>query len=756
MKTGKKNAIFGCLGMALFFGAPPVFSPAVGGLLDSTTLSVSASMLMAAIGLSFGLSWPYLRSLRANTMRVAPGVALSVLYFVACGVVDGLLTSNLIPNAASPYVLPVATLIVGVVLPLMGSFGCGALLQLSLDARSFCRGKPEGMLAVLVGMTLSISLAPLYPLASLMSYGEGHAPLFAMMQGLVSGAAGSGAPPWAAAEAVTIKYGAALPLNFIPPIIYAAAFILLTGVGGIRLLRAFALGFLAIAGTAFIDEGALRYVALHSAICAAVSCAAVALIVILPLIRESEPAVSLSSERKSAASALSESLFASKGLSRGETAAMELLVQGHTSSEIAAILGKSASTVRNTQSHAYKKLGISSAAELRSILDARESVKPRETERPRRQSGLVLAAQVSVGVAMLLPVGLSATPIALGTSHGMAVLSCAAILLGENVALGKSEASLRRENWALFGVAMLVRAAAKAIHPQLALLALGISAGVGGLAVSRAVSGRCTSQEADCQFSDGSHAAMLFTLGAAAEESWRGAAGIWPLMPFLVIPVLSCCGLIIWSEKKNGRMRDLIPVLVVSALAASRAPNFMIAAVVFAVCFASSRELAGCMDKTVWLGYFALGTLVGWAMGDICGSVGLGAHYSGNLELVAASAAVISVICALGSIAVSLCYVWAIVDEVLMRRAQTINETIENGVRNRAIMALRARRLNQTQASVALLTALGYTRSGIADELCLSVGSVNSARAAIYRRLNVHKKDELRVEIERMIGEPLF
>ena len=187
MKTGKKNVIYGCLGIALYFGAPPVFSPAVGGLLDSTTLSVSASILMAAIGLSFGLSCPSLRRLSTNASRVAPIVALSALYYVACGVADGLLTLDLIPNAASPYVLPVATLLVGVVLPLMGSFGCGVLLQLNLDARSSCHGKPEGMLAVLVGMILPISLAPLYPLVSLASCGEGHAPLFAMMQGLISG-----------------------------------------------------------------------------------------------------------------------------------------------------------------------------------------------------------------------------------------------------------------------------------------------------------------------------------------------------------------------------------------------------------------------------------------------------------------------------------------------------------------------------------------------------------------------------------------
>lgn len=756
MKPGKKNVIYGCLGMALYFGAPPVFSPAIGGLLDATTLSISASMLMAATGLSFGLSWPFPRGLRANSLRVSAGIALSALYFVASGVVDGLLALNLMPNADSPHVLPVAMLMFGIVLPLIGSFSCGALLQLSFDTCPSCHGRSEGMLAVLLGMTLPISLAPLYPLVSLASYGEGHAPLFAMVQGLVSGAAGAGAPPWAAAEAVTIKYGTALPLNFVPPIIYAAALILLTSVGGIRLLRALALGCLASMGIAFIDEGVLRYVSLHSAICAAVSCVAVALIVILPLTREPEPAISLSSEKESAAIAVAKSLFASKGLSRGETAAMELLVQGRTSSEIASMLGKSPSTVRNTQSHAYKKLGISSAAELRAILDVQKSAEPRGTEGPRRQSCLSLSAQVSVGVALLLPVGLTVAPIALDVSYGMAALSCVGVLLGENVALGKNETSLRREGWALLVVAMLAQAAVRAINPQSTLLTLGISAGIGGLVASRVVSGRCASQESGCQFSNRSHAAMLFVLGAAAEESWRGSAGIWPLMPFLVIPVLSCCGMIIWSEARKGRTRNLIPALGVSALAASIAPNIVIAAVAFAVCLSSSLELTRCKDKTVWPGNYALGVMAGWAMGDICGSVGLGAYYSGNLEMVAASAASISATCVLASIAVSLCYVWAIVDEALMSEAQSINETIENDVRNRATMALMARGLNQTQASVALLTALGYTRSGIADELCLSVGSVNSARVAIYRRLDVHKKDELRMEIEQMIGESLF
>ena len=68
--------------------------------------------------------------------------------------------------------------------------------------------------------------------------------------------------------------------------------------------------------------------------------------------------------------------------------------------------------------------------------------------------------------------------------------------------------------------------------------------------------------------------------------------------------------------------------------------------------------------------------------------------------------------------------------------------------------ALRARGLSETQASVLSLACSGRSTAQIAGELHLAEGTVRAARAAGYRMLGVHSREELAALLEREAAAP--
>lgn len=73
-----------------------------------------------------------------------------------------------------------------------------------------------------------------------------------------------------------------------------------------------------------------------------------------------------------------------------------------------------------------------------------------------------------------------------------------------------------------------------------------------------------------------------------------------------------------------------------------------------------------------------------------------------------------------------------------------IDETArENDVVSAQTVFFRSKGLSPLEAQVATLSAQGYTRPQICEMLHIAAGTVNSCRAAAYRKLGVHSKEEL-------------
>lgn len=71
---------------------------------------------------------------------------------------------------------------------------------------------------------------------------------------------------------------------------------------------------------------------------------------------------------------------------------------------------------------------------------------------------------------------------------------------------------------------------------------------------------------------------------------------------------------------------------------------------------------------------------------------------------------------------------------------------------DRVMAYLRGRGLGRTEAQIILSTALGVARHKIQADLSVSAGTVNSCRAAGYKKLGVHSRDELRALLKRDAG----
>lgn len=95
------------------------------------------------------------------------------------------------------------------------------------------------------------------------------------------------------------------------------------------------------------------------------------------------------------------------------------------------------------------------------------------------------------------------------------------------------------------------------------------------------------------------------------------------------------------------------------------------------------------------------------------------------------------------SVALGLCFAWAVreVDRALDAGGGDV--ALGASARERLEHYFAYRGLNDTQVQVALLVIEGRSRSEIAQQLGYAVGTVNSAKRAIYRRLDVRSQAEL-------------
>lgn len=151
--------------------------------------------------------------------------------------------------------------------------------------------------------------------------------------------------------------------------------------------------------------------------------------------------------------------------------------------------------------------------------------------------------------------------------------------------------------------------------------------------------------------------------------------------------------------------------------------------------------------------WFAAGILAGLVVGEACGSSGVGVFYSGAYPLwrpIRRQSACSSRSPRSRSPAFT-----------PRPRSKTPLEVAAGGASRarpakateRLRLFLASRGLNETQCQVAVMTLDGFPRRGIARELQLSMGSVNSARAAVYKCFNVHTRSELLTAIDAAMGK---
>ncbi|WP_197407463.1 LuxR C-terminal-related transcriptional regulator [Olsenella massiliensis] len=119
------------------------------------------------------------------------------------------------------------------------------------------------------------------------------------------------------------------------------------------------------------------------------------------------------------------------GLTPGERACAELLLGGAAISKIAERLGKAPSTTRVLLSRAYKKLGVSSAAELASLSARSVDTGAEETSPPAPARLWLPVARTSLLALLLLPLGATGRPWGAGQtlvlSFGMGLLASASL-----------------------------------------------------------------------------------------------------------------------------------------------------------------------------------------------------------------------------------------------------------------------------------------------------------------------------------------
>lgn len=213
-----------------------------------------------------------------------------------------------------------------------------------------------------------------------------------------------------------------------------------------------------------------------------------------------------------------------------------------------------------------------------------------------------------------------------------------------------------------------------------------------------------------------------------------------------------CVAVRIWKSTRDGAWQT--PALIctgsfiVALLPAGNAPAYQTGLLTAGLaCFCLEQGDARLSAPII------TGALVGLAFGEACGSSGVGVYYSGSLAAVAIYSTVLCLFFAVVALAISGLYVVSVIGGALEDAASAASHARPEKTSDRLRLFLASRGLNETQCSVALMTLDGFPRQSIAHKLRLSMGSVNSARAVIYKCFNVHTRSELLDAIDTAMGK---
>lgn len=371
----------GCLLVAIVLGTPPFFTPKTGSLLDSTTLALSASVVLAAGAVAGELIC------RAKANRRFVGKKPLALVLVALYAVLGYGATTLScfsPDSRLFDIPPVAGFLLeaafGVALPCVAAFTSAAAFPKSAsEAASTARRGTTAAMCFLAGAMAPLAMASYYPNRCLYVVGSPSAVWGSTVQQLIGALTGAAAPPWAAASAVSpASFGVDCGVvALVPPLFYVGVLCAAQAAGGPLSVVALLIGLLSTWSLSWADPTFIRLTCGHSHwFLAATAVAIAALLAANRFRRHRLRAADELANKEPSQSTVEDFELDVSLLTENEARAITLMLDGHTSAEIASLMERSPSTIRNTQAHAYKKLGVSSAAELR---ERRASAKQEDT-----------------------------------------------------------------------------------------------------------------------------------------------------------------------------------------------------------------------------------------------------------------------------------------------------------------------------------------------------------------------------------------
>lgn len=259
--------------------------------------------------------------------------------------------------------------------------------------------------------------------------------------------------------------------------------------------------------------------------------------------------------------------------------------------------------------------------------------------------------------------------------------------------------------------------------------------------------------------------AACFALGSTIEETWRALTdfSIWGAsLPFIVV-ALGCCLLV--TIKANGR-KAILPMLVitlVSAVSLMLHSGHIAALIVLCLALVLTAEskaskttpqhtsvcrqilaFACGLAVTCWL-VNRYSDITGWNTVALSGIGGIERVHQFALYLAGTFFCAVDVCCALLT-------KHAIDAMAAADLSQAASDIDANSIDRRIINFLLAKGLNETQAAVLLEIVHGKTTSAISEYLNYSRGTVNSARLAGYRTLDVHSTSQLISIVRAGIG----
>lgn len=771
-----------CLLIGTLLGTPPFFTPKAGMLLDSTTLALSISIVFVAAGAVAGEFFRHNPPSRHATGKKSLAVALVALY-AALGYGAAALY-ELFPASSALDMTPATGFFLraafGVALPCAAAFTAVIAFSGNASRESLPDKSGTGrILCFLAGMMAPLAMAGFYPNRCLYVVGSPSAAWGSTIQQLISAVTESPAPPWAApaAESPTcfgVDGGAP---TLVPALFYFAPLIAARSVGGSLLTTSFLLGLASTWSFSWADPSFTRILCGYSNWFLA---AAVAVVVLLPAIclrrRRGHSAESESpggnDARGDAAPGARDLGLDLSTLTEIEARSIALMLEGLTSAEIAALTGRSPSTIRNTQARAYRKLGFSSATKLKEHCAASRCAASQQENSPDKKQAHTVEAKrddapsddalpdvrvVLAACFALLPIGTQSgtATVPIDFWRGAVLATVCGLLLG-SISNTERNADPRRTRFAATAVAVIVCAArffALRDAPVLCVAAQLIYAA--GLAdgIRSGRPGKAPASDARAAL-PAATMAMATLLGMAFEECWRATYSGHSVLPYLATPLVTCAGIHIWHSRRIGKRRTTALIcgisLVAMVLPAGNAPAYQAGSVMAGIasfCLQRGNANEGLPNL------FAAGILVGLVVGEACGSSGIGAFYTGSLVAVATYSTAICLLIVIVALAISGLYAASTIESVQEAAASDASQALSTKTAERLRLLLASRSLNETQCQVAMMTLDGFPRRSIARKLHLSMGSVNSARAAVYKCFSVHTRAELLAAIDAAMGK---